>query len=91
MVSDNDNVASDGSGWENLANRMLRCEMGLMSEEELAALLKVQTATLATWRMEKRGPDYIKATKSVLYYRKDVHTWLSCNVVQTNRTMQDRA
>jgi DNA-binding transcriptional regulator YiaG len=91
MVSDNDNVASDGSEQENVAIRQLRCEMGLMSEDELAALLQVQPATLATWRMEKRGPDFIKATKTVLYYRKHVDTWLSCNVVQTNRTMQDRA
>lgn len=91
MVSDNDNVASDGSDQENIATRQLRAEMGLISEEELAALLRVQPATLATWRMEKRGPDYVKATKSILYYRKDVHEWLSCNVVVTNRTLQDSA
>ena len=91
MVSDNDNVASDGSDQEDFATRQLSSEMGLISEEELAALLRIQTGTLATWRMEKRGPDYIKATKSVLYRRKDVDTWLSCNVVVTNRTLQDSA
>ncbi len=52
MVSDNDNVASDGGEKESIATRQLRCEMGLMSEEELAALLRVQTGTLATWRMD---------------------------------------
>jgi len=90
MVSDNDNAAPAGCERENFVNQ-LRSELGIISEDDLAAILQVQTATLATWRMEKRGPDYIKATKTILYFKKDVQKWLCCNIVQVNRTLQDRA
>lgn len=64
----------------------LRSAIELFSEEELAEVLEVKTATLATWRAENRGPDYVKLGKSVFYRKQDVLDWINANVVLTKRT-----
>lgn len=64
----------------------LRSGMGLLSQEDLAVLLNVKVQTLRQWRRLRRGPDFVKAQKSIYYRRSDVEKWLSMNVVPTNRT-----
>lgn len=60
--------------------------LGLLSEDELAALIDVKPHTLAVWRAEGKGPDFTKLGKSVFYRRKDVEDWIAANVVVTKRT-----
>lgn len=71
---------------DNARAATLRSEIDLFSEEELAEVLEVKPPTLATWRAEERGPDYVKLGKSVFYRKQDVLVWINANVVLTKRT-----
>lgn len=53
----------------------LRREMGLLSEDELAAILDIKVETLRNWRVKREGPPPIKAG-SILYRRRAVRQWL---------------
>lgn len=63
----------------------LRSAIELFSEDELAEVLDVKPQTLAAWRAEERGPDYVKLGKSVFYRKADVLEWINANVVLTRR------
>lgn len=63
----------------------LRSTIELFNEEELSEILEVKPQTLAAWRAEDRGPDYVKLGKSVFYRRQDVLDWINANVVLTRR------
>lgn len=63
----------------------LRSTIELFNEEELSEILEVKPQTLASWRAEDRGPDYVKLGKSVFYRRQDVLDWINANVVLTRR------
>jgi len=63
----------------------LRRDIGLLTPDELGAMLSVTAPTLAQWRVEKTGPDYVKLGKSVFYRRADVLAWIQMNLVVTNR------
>lgn len=63
----------------------LRSVIELFNEDELAEILEVKPQTLATWRAEERGPDYVKLGKSVFYRKADVLDWVNANVVVTRR------
>ena len=45
----------------------------------LATELSVSVNTLNRWRLEGRGPIYIKAGRRVLYDPADVSAWLEAN------------
>jgi predicted DNA-binding transcriptional regulator AlpA len=63
--------------------------MGLLSEQELSALLGVQARTLQKWRCTKVGPDFVRLGKTIFYRHADVEDWIACNVVATKRVMSD--
>lgn len=46
-----------------------------MSETELAARWEVSSKTLQRWRTEKRGPPYLKFSKSIRYRRADIDAY----------------
>lgn len=48
--------------------------------KELAERLRVHVGTLATWRVQGRGPKFIKSGKRVLYPVKEVEAWESDNL-----------
>lgn len=58
----------------------LRSEIGLFTATEVAAMLEVTTHTLAMWRVEKRGPAFVKLGRSIFYRRDDVQKWVDANV-----------
>lgn len=61
----------------------LRREMGLLSEDELAAMLGVEIKTIRNWRTERSGPPPIKAG-SILYRRRAVRQWLQAREAAGN-------
>jgi hypothetical protein len=63
----------------------LRTGFSLLSPADLAALLALDERTLAVWRSQKRGPDFVKLGRAVFYRREDVATWIGLNVVNTDR------
>jgi len=49
----------------------------LVTESEVSRLLQVSLARLRKWRVEKRGPRFIKIGSLVRYRLADLHQWLS--------------
>lgn len=50
--------------------------MELMTTHDVAALLAVSPQTLAMWRSNGRGPDYMKFGKVVRYERAAVESFM---------------
>jgi hypothetical protein len=66
---------------EVVSGDSFRARLGLLTQEELAAVLDVSPDTLREWRRLKQGPDYVKAGKGVMYREKDIMRWLERNIV----------
>ena len=47
-----------------------------LDTEDLAKLIRTSRRTVIRWRVERKGPAYIKAGQRVLYRRADVEAWL---------------
>jgi hypothetical protein len=56
-------------------------QLGLLSQTDLALVLGITPETLVEWRRLKRGPDFVRAGKSVMYRRADVLDWIERSVV----------
>lgn len=54
----------------------------LLDASETAKLLRQKTQTLATWRCEDRGPEYVKIGRSVFYRRNAISAWLAGQIVR---------
>ena len=48
----------------------------LLNETEVAKKLRVSLACLRRWRLEKRGPVFLKIGSLVRYQQEDLATWL---------------
>jgi excisionase family DNA binding protein len=48
----------------------------LLTEAELAQLLKVSVGTIRRWRAEGTGPPALRLGRGVRYRRADVDAWL---------------
>jgi len=46
-----------------------------LTQDDVAALLKVSPRTLEHWRLRKKGPQYAKLGKHVRYRRSAVLAW----------------
>jgi excisionase family DNA binding protein len=49
----------------------------LLTEDEVAEQLHVSVASLRRWRLERRGPQFIKVGSLVRYRPEDLETWLA--------------
>jgi excisionase family DNA binding protein len=49
----------------------------LLTESEVAKTLALSLAALRRWRLERRGPRFIKVGSLVRYRQTDVELWLS--------------
>lgn len=54
----------------------------LLTESEVAKILKVSPRTVLQWRIDSKGPNYIKhqGTRLVRYPREELDRWLAGNV-----------
>ena len=66
---------------ENLNDAVLRAEFGLLSQEQVSALLQVRKETLREWRRLKQGPNFVRVGKRVFYRRDDVVAYINSHVV----------
>lgn len=57
--------------------RHYRHAHNIQTEEELAAMLRVEVSTLQTWRGKGEGPAHIKLGKSVYYRADDIEKWIA--------------
>ena len=49
----------------------------LLTEEEVARQLRVSLASLRRWRLERRGPQFIKVGSLVRYRLDEIEAWLA--------------
>jgi excisionase family DNA binding protein len=49
----------------------------LLTEEEVSKRLHVSLASIRRWRLERRGPQFIKVGSLVRYRPEDVESWLA--------------
>jgi excisionase family DNA binding protein len=49
----------------------------LLTEEEVAEQLHVSVPSLRRWRLERRGPQFIKVGSLVRYRPEDLESWLA--------------
>lgn len=50
-----------------------------LQAHEAAAALGLKNQTLAKWRMQGRGPSFIKHSKRVVYLPRDIAAFLEAN------------
>jgi predicted DNA-binding transcriptional regulator AlpA len=55
----------------------------LISTEEAAAILDLKPGTLATWRVRRFGPSFVRLGKAVRYRESDVRAFVSAATIQT--------
>ena len=51
--------------------------LNLLMEEEVSKRLNVSVASLRRWRLERRGPHFIKIGSLVRYRQEDLEAWLA--------------
>jgi len=49
----------------------------LLTERDVAKLLRVSLAAVRKWRLQERGPKYLKIGSLVRYRRSDLDVWLT--------------
>lgn len=59
--------------------RTLRNLMGLLTDEDVQALLMVSANTTQFWRTNKKGPPYCKLGNKVFYKVSDLERWVDQN------------
>ena len=51
--------------------------LNLLTETDVAARLKVSLASVRRWRLEKRGPVFVKVGACVRYRPEDLESWVT--------------
>ncbi len=64
----------------------MRDRFELLSENDLSALLGVDSHTLTVWRKKNLGPAAAKLGRGVFYRRADVDAWIAQNVAPAERS-----
>jgi hypothetical protein len=49
----------------------------LLTEDEVSKQLRVSVASLRRWRLERRGPQFIKVGSLVRYRPEEIEFWLA--------------
>jgi excisionase family DNA binding protein len=50
--------------------------LNLLTETDVAELLRVSLASVRRWRLEKRGPTFVKVGTCVRYRPEDLEAWI---------------
>jgi excisionase family DNA binding protein len=50
--------------------------LSFLNEQEVSKRLNVSVATLRRWRLEKRGPMFVKVGSLVRYRPEDLDSWV---------------
>ena len=58
------------------ANGSLLSQLGLLSEEDVAALADVDVGTVRNWRAQRSGPPFTKIGRRPLYRVEAFQRWL---------------
>lgn len=61
---------------------MVVSESGLMCPKQAAVFLRVSVSTLATWRVRRAGPPFVRVGRSIRYDAHALNKWVEANSVQ---------
>ena len=64
----------------------LRSSFALLSPADLAALVGVDERTLALWRAQEKGPDFVRLGRAIFYRRADVVAWTDSSAAKSGKT-----
>jgi hypothetical protein len=59
--------------------------LNLLTEQEVSKRLNVSVASLGRWRLEKRGPVFLKVGSLVRYRPEDLESWMAALPTGGNR------
>jgi len=63
----------------------------LLTAEEVAEITGLSVETLAQWRSQKRGPQFVRISRNfVRYWQSDLDGWLAERIVRTDKDPFDR-
>ncbi len=57
----------------------------LLNEIETAKLLGLSRQTLSNWRHERRGLNYLKLGRRVMYRMEDIESWIEQSLIKVER------
>ena len=60
----------------------------LLTEDEVARQLRVSVASLRRWRLERRGPQFIKVGSLVRYRPEEIEAWLAVLPTEKSSTAE---
>jgi phage terminase Nu1 subunit (DNA packaging protein) len=60
-----------------------RRELGLLTEQQLAAIAGVDVRTVQNWRTARTGPPFTRFGRTVVYHRESLLRWLKEREVET--------
>lgn len=58
----------------------------LLTTKQAAEALRTTVATLADWRHHRRGPQYLKIGRKVLYRMTDIHSYVEERLIDPKAT-----
>jgi predicted DNA-binding transcriptional regulator AlpA len=59
----------------------------LLTEVQVADLLRLSYRTLQTWRSDKVGPPYVRVGRAIRYRRSDLIAWMVSNTVRPSQSL----
>jgi predicted DNA-binding transcriptional regulator AlpA len=60
-----------------------------LDQDEVATVLGVSPGTVSNWRVQGRGPRFVRVTARCIRYREsDVRDWLESNEVEPTREVE---
>jgi predicted DNA-binding transcriptional regulator AlpA len=63
----------------------------LLTAEEVAEITGLSAETLAQWRSQKRGPQFVRISRNfVRYWQSDLDGWLAERIVRTDEVSSRR-
>lgn len=78
-------ASADGRKRHATPPRPPRTDAALLEPAEAAHVLGLSVGTLARWRMEGKGPAFVRpAARIVRYLRSDIEAWLGQSVRSTS-------
>ncbi len=71
------------NGFEEVVQVQRNSENVFMTEDETSSFLKMSKRTLQAWRVQGRGPKFIKVGRSIRYRLGDLERFMAENVRQS--------
>ena len=56
----------------------------LLSPKEVSDVIRVKTSTLAAWRCNKQGPQYVRVGRLIFYKKSAIDEFISSNTHTNN-------